>query len=238
MKKFDASVVIPAYYEAETIVNTLKILADISQVALQIIVVVDSSSDSTIFAVENTITKPVATKVLVQNYGKGPANAIRFGIDQSEAECIIVMMADGSDDARTIPELINLISRGISVACASRYMQGGQQIGGPLLKKLLSKNAGKILYFLSRLGTHDPTNSFKAYSRTFLMNVDIESRAGFEIGIELVAKAHRMGLIIAEVPTIWVDRTFGASKFQLAKWLPKYLRWFFYCLIGKPFTNK
>ena len=88
-----------------------------------------------------------------------------------------------------------------------------------------------ILYDI--LKDHDPTNSFKAYSREFVRLVRIESRSGFEIGIELVSKAHRLRLPIAEIPTIWLDRTDGNSKFLLAKWAPKYLRWFFNCFAPK-----
>ncbi len=58
--------------------------------------------------------------------------------------------------------------------------------------------------------------------------VGIESDTGFEIGIELVAKARRLRLPVAEIPTIWLDRAFGASNFQLAAWLPRYLRWYRY----------
>jgi hypothetical protein len=58
--------------------------------------------------------------------------------------------------------------------------------------------------------------------------VGIESDKGFEIGIELVAKAKRSRLPVAEIPTIWLDRSFGVSNFKLAAWLPRYLHWYFY----------
>jgi hypothetical protein len=166
---------------------------------------------------------------LVQNYGSGPANAIRYGIDRARAECVVVMMADGSDDARVIPELVNLVSRGVVVACASRYMSGGQQIGGPRFKRFLSKTAGSILHLLAGVGTHDPTNSFKAYSKSFIKTVGIDSRAGFEIGLELISKARRRRLPIAEIPTVWLDRAAGDSNFQLGKWIPQYFKWFKFC---------
>jgi hypothetical protein len=56
--------------------------------------------------------------------------------------------------------------------------------------------------------------------------VGIESDAGFEIAIELVAKARRLRRPIAEVPTIWLDRDAGRSRFMLKKWIPKYLKWY------------
>ncbi len=228
MKYFDASLVIPAYNEVSGIQSTLSLLSNLKDVSLEVIVVVDSNTDSTIDAVAKATSKPVSTKVLVQTYGGGPANAIRYGIDAAVSECVIVTMADGSDDVRVIPDLINLVARGVSIACASRYMSGGQQIGGPRFKKFLSRTAGKILFTFAGVGTHDATNSYKAYSKSFISSVGIESRTGFEIGIELVSKARRHRLPVAEIPTIWLDRTIGTSRFQLTKFVPKYLRWFFY----------
>jgi dolichol-phosphate mannosyltransferase len=46
------------------------------------------------------------------------------------------------------------------------------------------------------------------------------------VGIELVAKARRLRRPVAELPTIWLDRTFGESHFKIMKWLPAYLRWY------------
>jgi dolichol-phosphate mannosyltransferase len=76
------------------------------------------------------------------------------------------------------------------------------------------------------VGTRDATNSFKAYSTDFVRQVGIDSRAGFEIGLELTAKARRLGLPVAEIPTIWLERQAGVSNFKLAAWIPKYLRWY------------
>ena len=223
-----STVVIPAYNEGENITKTIQDLSSLYGGEINVLVVVDFDEDSTI-EVFRLSKKPDSYKLVVQNYGPGPANAIRYGIDQASTDCVTVLMADGSDDIRAISELSNLVNRGVAVACASRYMSGGQQIGGQRFKKFLSRSAGKTLFLFAGIGTHDPTNSFKSYSRDFLAQVGIESRSGFELGIELVAKAHRLRLPVAEIPTIWLDRTNGDSRFQIARWVPKYLRWYFYC---------
>jgi len=228
-----STVIIPAFNEGTNIIKTINDLANNYGTTIDVSVVVDFENDSTIECFESILEKPVTYKILVQSYGSGPANAIRYGIDSAKTECVLVMMADGSDDVRSIKELSNLISRGVAVACASRYMSGGQQIGGPRFKKFLSKTAGRIVYTFAGVGTHDPTNSFKAYSKSLVERVGIESRSGFEIGIELVSKAHRLRLPVAEIPTIWLDRTDGSSRFLLAKWAPKYLPWFFNCFAPK-----
>jgi hypothetical protein len=51
----------------------------------------------------------------------------------------------------------------------------------------------------------------------------------------LTAKARRLRLPAAEIPTTWLDRRAGASGFHLARWLPAYLRWYGFCF-GRPLT--
>jgi hypothetical protein len=169
-------------------------------------------------------------RCLVSSYGPGPANAIRFGLDAARAPVALVTMADGSDDPGQAGLLISLVEAGAAVAAASRYMPGGRRIGGPRLKGALSRAAGVSLYWLGRLGTRDATNSYKAYRASFVREAGVESRQGFEIGLELTAKARRRRLPVAEIPTTWRDRTAGESKFRLGPWLPAYLRWYWYAL--------
>jgi dolichol-phosphate mannosyltransferase len=161
-------------------------------------VVVDSADDTTVPVAEEYAQKEPRLRCLVNTYGRGPANAIRFGIDAASAPVVVVTMADGCDDARQIDELVRLVERGVAVAAASRCMPGGQQVGGPI----------------------------KAYSTEFVRQVGIDSRGGFEIGIELTAKAKRLRLPVAEIPTIWLDRQAGVSNFKIAKWVPSYLHWY------------
>jgi dolichol-phosphate mannosyltransferase len=170
---------------------------------------------------------------LLNGHGPGPARAIRWGIEQSDAPVAVVTMADGSDDPEQIDALANLVDRGVVIAAASRYMSGGQQIGGPALKSTLSKLAGLSLYWVARVGTRDATNSFKAYDVEFVREVGIDSDTGFEIGIELVAKSRRLRRPVAEIPTIWLERHAGTSHFQVVKWVPRYLDWYRFAFGGK-----
>jgi dolichol-phosphate mannosyltransferase len=220
------SVVIPAHNESKQIVPILDRLFESVRLPSEVLVIVDTPADTTIGVVEEYAQKEPRLRCLINTYGRGPANAIRFGIDAAAAPVVVVTMADGCDDARQIDELARLVERGVAVAAASRYMAGGQQVGGPVLKGTLSRMAGRSLRILAHVGTRDATNSFKAYSTDFVREVGIDSRDGFEIGIELTAKAKRLGRPVAEIPTIWLDRQAGVSNFKVAKWIPSYLRWY------------
>ena len=220
------SVVVPAYNESEHIIPVLDRLFESVRLPCEVLVVVDTEEDDTIPVVAEYSLKEPRIRCLVNTYGRGPANAIRFGIDAAAAPVAVVTMADGCDDPRQIDELARLVDRGVAVAAASRYMPGGQQVGGPVLKGMLSKLAGRSLRVFTHIGTRDPTNSFKAYATEFVHAVGIDSRGGFEIGIELTAKAKRLRMPVAEIPTIWLDRQAGMSNFKVAKWIPGYLRWY------------
>jgi dolichol-phosphate mannosyltransferase len=192
----------------------------------EVLVVYDTEDDTTLPFLEAYRARDARVVPTRNTYGRGPAHAIHFGIDHASAPVAVVTMADGSDDAMQIDQLTRLVERGVVVAAASRYARAGQQVGGPMLKGWMSKLAGLSLYYVARVGTRDATNSFKAYSTDFVRAVGIESDKGFEIGIELVAKARRARLPVAEIPTIWLDRAFGVSNFKLWAWLPRYVHWY------------
>jgi glycosyltransferase involved in cell wall biosynthesis len=220
------SIVITAYNEADNIVSCLDRVFESVSLPCEVIVVYDSPDDSTAPFLEKYRAHEPRLVPHLNELGHGPARAIRAGVAASTADVVVVTMADGCDDAEQIDTLAKLVERGVVVAAASRYARTGQQVGGPFIKSLLSRIAGLSLYWFARVGTRDATNSFKAYSRDFITAVGIDSDDGFEVGLELVAKAKRLRLPVAEVPTIWLDRQIGDSNFRLMKWLPRYFFWY------------
>lgn len=222
------SIVVPVFNEGGLIVDLLDRLLDSVSMPCEVLVVYDSPDDTTVPFIEAMAEKDSRIVPLFNTWKAGPAHALRVGFDHARADVVVVTMADGSDDPTQIEPLVRLVERGVVVAAASRYTSGGQQVGGPLLKRVLSRFAGLSLYWFARVGTHDATNSFKAYRRAFVEEVGIESTGGFEMGIELVAKARRHRQPVAELATIWLDRNTGDSNFRLWSWIPNYLHWYRY----------
>ncbi len=220
------SIVMPAYDEADAIEPVLARINEQVTLPHEVLVVVDDPDDTTVAAVRAFDPDETTSRIVVNDVARGPAHAIRAGFKAAASPVVVVTMADGSDDPAQIDVLTRLVDRGVVVAAASRYMRGGQQVGGSAAKKALSSGAGASLRFLARTGITDATNSFKAYDKTFVESVGIHSTAGFEVGLELVAKARRTRLMMAEIPTIWLDRSIGSSNFRLVSWLPHYLRWY------------
>ena len=156
-----------------------------------------------------------------------------MGFNSIKSGPVLVVMADLSDDLTIVDKMYEEYLGGAQVVCGSRYMKGGKQIGGPLLKRVLSRIAGTSLYYIRRVPTHDATNNYRLYDKKLLDQIVIESTGGFEVAMEITAKAFIMGARIVEIPTVWRDREAGKSNFKLWKWLPSYLRWYFYALQPK-----
>lgn len=228
------SVVIPAYNEGENITAVLRDIAgSVKTAPREVIVVYDFDEDDTVPVVERLRAEMPEVVAHRNRLGRGVLNAIKAGFAAARAPYVLVMMADGSDEANVIDGMVRLAEGGADLVSASRYMRGGGQEGGPFLKRTLSRIAGLTLHWFGGVPTHDPTSNFKLYSRRLLDAVEIESLGGFELAIELTVKAHLLGMPVRELPTIWHDRTAGQSRFQMRKWIPQYLRWYLRGLWGR-----
>jgi dolichol-phosphate mannosyltransferase len=227
--------VMPVYNEGANIGRALEEVYAHVPVTKRIIIVYDVDDDDTVPVVLELAPRYPGVVLLKNEIGRGVLNAVRAGIAATTAEVVVITMADLSDDVAIVPKMVELIrDGGYDIVCASRYMRGGRQIGGPRLKGLLSRSAGLSLYWLAGLPTHDATNAFRAYRRSVLEETAIESQGGFEYSLEITAKAYAAGRRITEIPSTWRDRSAGKSRFKLRAWLPHYLRWYFYTLTHRP----
>jgi len=231
----EVSIVMPVFKEGEAVEPALRALARDIRTPHEILVVYDFDEDPTVPVIERLAAELPAVRGHRNDLGRGVLNAMKAGIAGSTAPYVLITMADGSDEPQIVDSMVALARDGADVVAASRYMRGGQQIGGPRLKRLMSKTAGLTLHWFAGVPTHDPTNNFKLYARRFLDAVTIESSAGFELALELTVKATLDGRVVAEVPTTWRDRTAGQSNFRLRRWLPHYLHWYWRAFIGRWF---
>jgi glycosyltransferase involved in cell wall biosynthesis len=225
------SLVVPVYNEGENIAAFCRALAGVPP-GYELLICHDFEGDDTLPALERLppAERPSSVRPVLNTLGPGVRYAIEAGMRAAAAPVVVVSMADVSDDFSRVEEMVARVEAGADVVCASRYMAGGRQLGGPWLKSLMSRAAGVTLHYLSGLPTRDPTNSFKAYSRAFLRRTRIESPAGFALAMELTVKAHFGGGRVEEVPATWRDRAKGKSRFRLFSWMPHYLYWYFWAL--------
>jgi glycosyltransferase involved in cell wall biosynthesis len=228
--------IMPVYNEAENIISAVDRIENEIKTPHEIAIVYDFDEDTTLPPARKLMEKYDNISLVKTKYERGVLNAIKTGFEYSieKGEFTLVTMADLSDPPSVINDMYKIAcEKNADIVCGSRYMKGGKQIGGPFIKKLMSRIAGLTLHYFAGIPTHDATNSFKMYRNDFLSTVKMESKGGFEIGMELVVKGYLSGAKICETPTTWIDRSAGKSNFKLMAWLPSYLHWYFYAFKQK-----
>jgi glycosyltransferase involved in cell wall biosynthesis len=224
-------IITPVYNEAENFPALYKEISQKVKTKHKVIVVYDSDKDTTVPVVKKYQKKDKNLILHKNSRGKGALNAILSGFDYVKDGPLLVTMADLSDDLGMVDTMYNRYLEGADLVCGSRYMKGGKQIGGPFIKRTLSRLAGVSLYYIRHFPTHDVTNNFKLYDKALLDSITVESQGGFEIAMEITVKTFKLKKSIVEVPSTWHDRTGGESNFKLWKWLPLYLHWYFYAIL-------
>jgi glycosyltransferase involved in cell wall biosynthesis len=225
----ELDILLPVYNEGETIVEVLKSLNAHVKTPCHLLICYDHDEDSTLNALQNYSSRIPITSV--KNQQQGVLGAIVTGIQQSTAPAIMVFMADDTYNAKIVDDMVNKFHEGCEIVCASRFMPGGIMEGCPWLKSVLVRTASFTLCHLARLPTHDATNGFRLFSRRVFQQFTIETPQGWAFSLELLVKAHRQKWKIGEVPALWYERTQGNSRFRVFKWLPIYLRWYFYAFM-------
>jgi dolichol-phosphate mannosyltransferase len=222
-------IIIPVYNEGENIGRTIQAIEANVHTPHTIYIVYDFEGDDTLPVVRK-VQKEGVDLVLLKNSAGRVVNAIKKGLKEANERYLLVTMADLSDDYGVVDRMMSIADEGFDVVCGSRYAKGGKQIGGPFIKKTLSRMAGLSLWYIAGIPTSDVTNSFKLYRKEMVDALTIESDGGFEIGMEIVIKAHFSGHKITETPCTWQDRQQGASRFRVLHWLPKYMKWYFFAM--------
>jgi len=227
------SIVVPVYNEGEAVEPVLRALEGSVSTPHETLVVYDFDEDSTVPVIARLSAELISVRGLRNDLGRGALNAMHSGMAAARGDYVLITMADGSDDPEVIDRMVALAARGADLVAGSRYMRGGHHVGGPRLKGFMSRTAGLTLHWFGGVPVHDATSNFRLYRRSFLESVSIESRAGFELALELTVKATLLGRTLAEVPTTWRDRSAGRSNFRLRPWLPEYLRWYAVAFRGR-----
>jgi dolichol-phosphate mannosyltransferase len=222
-------VVIPVFNEGENIVRVLASFEEHVRRPIRVLICYDFEEDDTLPAVRSRQWPFVVD--LVRNRGRGAHSAIVTGFAHAAAPCIVVFPADDTINARILDSMAGAFDAGAEIVAASRFIKGGSMIGCPWLKALLVRTAAFTLHVFARVPTHDPTNGFRLFSKRVIDTIPIESSVGFTYSLELLVKADRRGWKISEVPSTWIERTAGKSRFKVLRWVPAYLRWYLYAFL-------
>jgi len=220
-------ILIPVFNEDETIVKTIENIFSAVKYDYKIIICYDYDEDPTLKIIKENF--PHNSKIVyVKNFAKGFNNALISGFKSSSAKAILVFMADDHINHNIINLCYEKFTEGYQVVCPSRFIKGGKMTGNPFFKGIITKLVSFFLFNFTSFPIKDSTNSFRLFSKELINKVKIESNKGFTLSLELTAKAHRLGYKITEIPTVWVERDKGKSRFKLFSFILPYTKWLYY----------
>lgn len=229
--------VVPIYNEGKKIVELLSKFENNIKTNFRVLLCYDDDSDNVFQYVKNIQNLNFTVK-FVKNPESGPCAAIKQGLYHGNSDCVIVYPADDFLNFNIIDNMFEAYEEGNDIVVASRFMKGGSMKGCPLIKSILVRLASATLFMFSSIPVQDASNGFRLFSRKLLNSVNIESKLGFAYSLELLAKGNRLGFKIKEIPAQWEERSEGSSRFKVFKWLPDYLKWYFYGLETSWFRKK
>jgi dolichol-phosphate mannosyltransferase len=220
------SVVIPAHNEEGTVIETLSELVstlEAERIEHELIVVDDSSTDSTAALVNDFAAEHPQVRCLPSPYENGFGFAVRAGLESFEGDAVAIVMADGSDSPRDLVAYQRLLEEGYECAFGSRFMAGSSVTDYPRSKLIMNRIVNWGIRVLFRHGYNDTTNAFKAYRREVIDNVQPLLSHHFNLTVELPLKAVVRGYSYGTVPISWTNRKAGVSKLQLNEMGSRYL---------------
>ena len=230
--KYQLEIIIPVYYEQDNIYETISNILKIIKTNYRLTIVFDFDNDPTLNVIKENFDNDRI--FLVKNKYSGLNGAMKTAFEYSESDSVVLYTAEDHQNFDVINQMYEKFKNGYDVVCASRLMLGGDynKVKEPLIKKILVNIVSFTLKNFTNIGTVDPTNGFRLFSKEIIKKFPIESKKGFTFAIELLAKAYKNNYKITEVPSMSPLRKFGKSKFKNTS-IIYYIPWFLKILFTK-----
>lgn len=210
-------VTIPTYNEEE---NIGKLIDSLSALSVDVdVLIVDDGKDRTSDIVKEK-QKDNPRLFLIQRTeksgrGKAVLEGLKFGL-QKDYQYFVEMDADFSHNPLELPLLLSIAEPNVLVI-GSRYAPNSKIVNWPLRRRIFSYLANKYAGLVLGMGITDYTNGYRVYGRDALRKLDFTKikMSGFIVLSEISYQLYKKGVILKEVPTVFVNRRDGVSNFSL-----------------------
>lgn len=222
-------ILLPAYNEEDALQPLMQKIdrtMENSGLEYHVIVVNDGSADGT-KAILDELKHSYPLEVIANKYNRGLGETIRNGMEYiaevANAEDIIVRMdCDDTHDPKYIPEMVREVRNGYEVVIASRYQDGGGQLGLDRYRRAISRIANLLFKMAFPIkGIKEYTCGFRAYKVSLIQDaleifgnkfIDLKG-LGFTGTLEKLIKCRMMGAKITEIPFVLrYDQKLSSSK--------------------------
>lgn len=204
------SVVVPAYNEAKTIRQILENINSVN-IGKEIIVIDNCSTDGTQNILQDILKRPVFNdiKVIYHSYNKGKGESVKEGIYEARGEFVVIQDADLEYDPKEYSNLMRpLLEDKADIVLGIRFAKGHR---GLVLHRLGNKFLTGFLNFIFAGHLNDYATCYKMARRDLFISLGLKSKS-FDIEVEIVCKALKRNLRIAEVPISYYPRSYAAGK--------------------------
>jgi len=200
------SIIVPVYNEANTVRQILEKIETIG-IDKEIIVVDDGSTDDSRMILRQL--KYEHLKVIHHSSNRGKGAAVRTGLSQASGEYVIIQDADLEYDPQDYLSLLaKMKESNADIVLGARFTKGYH---GSLVPRLGNRFLTGLMNLFFYLKLNDCFTCYKLFRRETISNLNLEA-IGFEIEIEIIAKASKRKLRIAEVPISYSPRSYSEGK--------------------------
>lgn len=234
------SVVIPAYNEAENLPKTIGEIYDElvkENIEHEILVSNDNSEDNTAEVIEKLERKYPTMRHVFNSHPNGYGYAVRRGLENFNGDCVVITMADLSDDPKDIVKYYRKMQEtGCDMVFGSRWMKGAKVVDYPKKKLWLNRLVNNCIRFMFFFKYNDVTNGFKLFSKETIDGLKPFISGQFSFALELPLKAIVRGYSYEVVPNNWCNREVGESNLKIGKMMKRYLFVLLNCLNERLFS--
>ena len=200
------TVVIPAFNEGPQFASTLVSVADYfscyrgAGYDFRYLVIDDGSADETTEAAESFARFRPNVRVIRHPQNRGLGAALRTAFSDIHTDLALVLDADLSYPPDLGMRLVETLERDDrDIVTASPYMRGGAIVNVPWMRRVLSREANRLLSLATSGKYATMTCMVRAYRREAIERVTFESD-GMDAIAEMLLDALRKGLRVSEVP--------------------------------------
>ena len=198
----------PCYNEEQRLPRTIEQIErylDGKDVPYELILVDDGSADGTRLIMDAAAERRASVRVEALPHNRGKGRALAVGVEAAKGDEILLTDADLSTPIEELEKLQAALQNGAGVAIGSRALRASKvEVSQPLYRVLMGKAFNLIVQAVLLPGIWDTQCGFK------LFRAEVAHRVfaglvtdGFGYDPEVLYRARKQGVKIAEVPVVW-----------------------------------